>query len=68
MASMYGVYHGPKGIKNIALKIYSLTSALKDELAKSFEVLTKTHFDTLVLKTKKAYDYFEIAKANKINF
>ena len=28
MASMYGVYHGPTGIKNIAEKVHGLTCCL----------------------------------------
>ena len=32
MASMYGVYHGPSGIKNIGKKIHSLTSKLSEGL------------------------------------
>ncbi len=29
MAGMYGVYHGPQGVKNIALRVHQLTSILK---------------------------------------
>lgn len=51
MAGMYAVYHGSTGLKNIALRIYSLTALLKAELVKTgFDVLTKNHFDTLTLK------------------
>ncbi|MFC2109518.1 aminomethyl-transferring glycine dehydrogenase [Bacteroidota bacterium] len=48
MASMYGVYHGPKGLKYIANKIHQLTYTLHDELAKlGISQLNNTFFDTL---------------------
>ena len=48
MAGFYAVYHGPKGLKNMALRIHGLTKYLEDIL-KSFpgELLNKTFFDTL---------------------
>lgn len=52
MASMYGVYHGPDGLKNLAKKIYCLTQALKMGLTQlGFEVLNKTSFDTISVTT-----------------
>ena len=32
MAGMYGVYHGPEGIKGIASEIHNLTSILSEGL------------------------------------
>jgi glycine dehydrogenase len=32
MASMYGVYHGPRGLKNIASRIHLMTKATADTL------------------------------------
>lgn len=48
MAGMYGVYHGPKGFKNIAKRIHSFT-ALMDKNLKQFgyNQLNQYYFDTL---------------------
>ena len=51
MASMYGVFHGPKGLKSIALKIHELTVILDNALNKiGIKQLNKNYFDTLLLK------------------
>ncbi len=68
MASMYGVFHGPKGLKKIALKIHELTVLLDKALNKiNVKQLNQNYFDTLLIegpseKIKK------IAENNKINF
>jgi glycine dehydrogenase len=49
IASMYAVYHGPKGIKSIANKIHFKTSLLASEIDKlGYPRQTKIFFDTLV--------------------
>ncbi|GGF35863.1 aminomethyl-transferring glycine dehydrogenase [Echinicola rosea] len=51
MAGMYAVYHGPKGLKDIALKIHGLTKLTAQGLAKlGFEQENKNYFDTLKIK------------------
>ena len=51
MASMYVVYHGPKGLKNIAETIRQKTSSLKQALtALGYEINNSTHFDTISFK------------------
>ncbi|HQH40455.1 MAG TPA: glycine dehydrogenase (aminomethyl-transferring), partial [Bacteroidales bacterium] len=48
MAGMYAVYHGPKGLKQIALRIHSLTAALRNELIQAGYAVQPEHFfDTL---------------------
>ena len=48
MASMYGVYHGPQGLKDIAQKILNYTLNLKRELcALGFKCAHENFFDTL---------------------
>tara|TARA_B100001540_G_scaffold153690_1_gene136042 strand:+ start:1013 stop:3898 length:2886 start_codon:yes stop_codon:yes gene_type:complete len=48
MASMYAVYHGREGLRNISKKIHSLTAALAEGLTQlGFHQLNKTYFDTL---------------------
>jgi glycine dehydrogenase len=68
MASMYGVFHGPDGLKSIALKIHELTVLLDNALNKiGIKQFNKNYFDTLLLKgpTEKIKI---IAEKNKINF
>jgi glycine dehydrogenase len=51
MASMYVVYHGPKGLKNIAETIRQKTSSLKHALISlGYEINNSNHFDTISFK------------------
>jgi glycine dehydrogenase len=51
MASMYVVYHGPKGLKNIAETIRQKTSSLKQALIDlGYEIINSNHFDTISFK------------------
>jgi len=48
MASMYAVYHGPKGIKEISMKIHSLTATLSEGLIQlGFHQYNSIYFDTI---------------------
>lgn len=48
MASMYAVYHGPRGIKTIAEDIHNRTCRLADALIEmGYEIGNKVYFDTL---------------------
>lgn len=47
MASMYAVYHGPIGLKNIALQIHKKTALLQSKLKQWGYVTNTTFFDTL---------------------
>jgi len=51
MAGMYAVYHGPIGIKNIAVRINNLTALLAELLSNSgAEQINQNYFDTLKFK------------------
>ena len=51
MASMYGVYHGPQGLKNIAKTIHNKACALQSVLRrKGYKVLNQNLFDTLAVE------------------
>jgi len=51
MASMYGVYHGPDGLRRIAEKIHRNTSILAESLKKAGFALVNTNwFDTLTIQ------------------
>ena len=52
MASMYAVYHGPDGIKEIASGIHKLTAILAGNLkSMNVEVINDNFFDTITIKT-----------------
>lgn len=51
MASFYAVYHGPEGLKNIALRIHSIASHISEELKEmGYKQLNDSYFDTLKIK------------------
>lgn len=48
MASMYAVYHGPEGLRNIASRIHAKTAALATRLeAIGYLIETAVYFDTI---------------------
>ncbi|MCC8089375.1 MAG: aminomethyl-transferring glycine dehydrogenase [Rikenellaceae bacterium] len=68
MAGMYAVYHGPDGLKNIALKIQLQTSVINESVKKlGYEVITKNFFDTLRIKAEPD-KIRSIAEKKNINF
>lgn len=55
MASMYAVYHGADGLKQIAKRVHSLTTAAAQQLsAHGVAVVNPTWFDTLTLRVANA--------------
>ena len=55
MASMYAVYHGADGLKQIAKRVHSLTTAAAQQLsAHGVTVVNPTWFDTLTLRVANA--------------
>ena len=69
MASMYAVYHGPAGLKNIALKTHRQTSILALAIQSlGFEIINKSWFDTLTIKTKNAQTILKHAEKLGVNF
>jgi glycine dehydrogenase len=73
MAGMYGVYHGPDGIKNIALRIHTLAHILNRELHRlGFKVTNQHFFDTLHVELTdkpQLVDFIkQIAISKEINF
>src|SRR5690554_2372376 len=68
MASMYAVYHGPKGLKYIAQKVHRSAITLADKLQElGFEQVNKVFFDTIVIKTDATKIKF-FAEAREVNF
>jgi len=72
IAGMYGVYHGPEGLKRIAGRIHGLTKLASFGLKKlGFVVSNETFFDTLTLEVesegvKEAIR--SLAQKHKLNF
>src|SRR4029078_10093370 len=51
IASMYGVYHGPEGLRKIASRVSHLAAVLARGLAeRGWPILTKQFFDTIVIE------------------
>ncbi|MBL7715948.1 MAG: aminomethyl-transferring glycine dehydrogenase [Bdellovibrionales bacterium] len=63
-ASMYAVYHGPKGLKKIASRVRGLGHALREKLrAQGHSVLDGEIFDTVCLKMKSAAELEKVISA-----
>lgn len=55
MASMYGVYHGPKGVKSIATRIHTYTHSLRNALVSAgMNVVNTSFYDTLTISSTDA--------------
>jgi glycine dehydrogenase len=69
MAGMYGVFHGPNGLKYIATKIQNLTTTLNEGISKlGLKLVNCTYFDTLTIEVSNAATVKTIAESNQINF
>jgi glycine dehydrogenase len=69
MAAMYAVFHGPDGLKNIALRVHALAQTLANALTDAGHTLVSTSFfDTVVIKTDNVAAIREKALTNNINF
>ncbi len=72
MAGMYGVYHGPKGLKQIAEKIYGLTALTREGLkGLGFKVKNHYQFDTLrvIIEEEDLHTKIHgLAMNQKVNF
>jgi len=72
MAGMYTVYHGPEGIKNIALRIHSYAAYLSEMLpVYGYTQLNTNFFDTLKIslpEDMKPEDFRATALEHKFNF
>lgn len=69
MAAMYAVYHGPTGLRDIALKIHNMTLVLAAGLRSSGnQVLNPLFFDTLKVRPKLSQgEVVSRAAAKQIN-
>jgi glycine dehydrogenase len=70
MAGMYAVYHGPDGLRSIALRIHSLASALAHGLTDlGYRLRRESYFDTLrvELESTTAKNIVAALAADNIN-
>ncbi|MDH4187360.1 MAG: aminomethyl-transferring glycine dehydrogenase, partial [Nitrospira sp.] len=69
MASMYAVYHGPKGLKKIAERIHGLAGVLAAGLRRlGFEIASEYYFDTLHIRMDRAHSDSIFTRANEAGF
>jgi len=64
ISALYAMYHGPAGLKNIALRIHRLTTILANGLQQSgIEICNKNYFDTLTLNIEQQQSSFIVQRA-----
>ncbi len=71
MSSFYAVYHGPTGLKNIALRTHGLAKLTAKALTQlGLEVSSKTYFDTINVSVDAAMQkkVQDLALAAEMNF
>ncbi|MCX8115956.1 MAG: aminomethyl-transferring glycine dehydrogenase subunit GcvPA, partial [Burkholderiaceae bacterium] len=67
MASMYAVYHGPKGLKRIAQRVHRLTAILAAGLKSAGLKVNDRFFDTIAVRGVEAANVHAAARAQRIN-
>ena len=71
MASMYGVYHGPDGLKAIATRVHSLTVSLAEGIVKcapsAYKVTNEHYFDTICVEVPNSKTIASLAVAAGVN-
>lgn len=70
MASFYSVYHGPEGLKRIALKVHRQTALLASALqSQGYTLASESFFDTLTINTgEKTAALHQAAREAGYNF
>ncbi|PZX60171.1 glycine dehydrogenase [Algoriphagus ratkowskyi] len=71
MAGFYAVYHGPKGLKNIALRTHGLAKLTARSLEQlGYEVSSKNYFDTIkvTIEAKAIHAVQSLALSSEMNF
>jgi glycine dehydrogenase len=68
MASMYAVYHGPKGLKAIAQRVHGLATQFANGLqSMGIEIEAKHFFDTVTFKCDQHYGIAAHARDARMN-
>ena len=68
MAGMYGVYHGPQGLRRIAERIHGLTQLLADGLTDGgYELVHDHYFDTITIKSDQIDEIQKVVENQEFN-
>ncbi len=68
MSAFYAMWHGPQGLKAIALRVNGFATTLQVELVKAgFEVADGEVFDTVTFSSPRAIEIFNAAEQAGIN-
>jgi len=68
MASMYAIYHGPKGLEQIARRVHRYAGILAASLQQGgFQLANETYFDTLTVIADNADELHRIANEHGVN-
>lgn len=68
MASMYAIYHGPKGLEQIARRVHRYTGIVAGALQQlGYQLANETYFDTLTVAAANADEIHRIANEHGIN-
>lgn len=68
MAGMFAVYHGPEGIKSIALHAHSAAAAVAGAVKElGFSLTTSCFFDTIEVMVEDAEAILAIAESKEVN-
>jgi glycine dehydrogenase len=68
IASMYSVYHGPRGLRAIAARVHQLTSQLADGLGQlGFKIAHENFFDTIRVEVESTATLIEHAEKAGVN-
>ncbi len=69
MSGFYAIYHGPDGLKEIALRVHQKAKVVAHNLtANGFKLVENTFFDTLVIEVTDANLIHKKALEHKFNF
>lgn len=68
MSSMYAVYHGPSGLRDIALRVKGLTQSVANQLRQSnVQVVNNRFFDTVKFQTNDLVGLKARAEEKQVN-
>ena len=69
MSAAYCIYHGPDGLKEIALKIHGFTKSFANAVqGLDYRVLNQNYFDTITLDVLDNTKIRQIAESRGVNF
>ncbi|MDE2427729.1 MAG: aminomethyl-transferring glycine dehydrogenase [Burkholderiales bacterium] len=68
IASMYAVYHGPAGLRQIAQRVHRYTAVLANALhTLGYHIANTTYFDTLTVQVADAGQLHALAESKGVN-